>query len=385
MTTDSSSTDTVPATPASDAAPRPAPAPQRSVAPAPRRGGGTLAVAILFALVALGAAGYAGYRVWQLEQRDVEKTGTVEALKAQVGSLSSSVTALGEERAVLRQRMGDADSVNRSLREEVLGVSERTRNLEDAVANLSEQSLSGHDAMLLDEAESLLRMAKERFALFGDASGALSAYELADKTLAGVNDGAFSGVRQSLGAEREALAAIRPATREHDLETLAALRAQLPELALKPLDSARPTGAPVSFWQRAGQALGSVVSVRRDDAAPLAAADGRIARELAMLDIAHAEAAILAYDDVARTSALKRVDDTLASQFDPASPAVRDARARVSALVTAQATGPAPQLGGALAELRNLRAVHALKPVKPAAPSSPAHAATAGEPAKVTP
>ena len=56
------------------------------------------------------------------------------------------------------KRLGDAAAVNRSLREELLGQSERTRNLEDAVAKLAEKSLSGHDAMLLDETESLLRM-----------------------------------------------------------------------------------------------------------------------------------------------------------------------------------------------------------------------------------
>ncbi|MBB3226142.1 uroporphyrin-3 C-methyltransferase [Luteibacter sp. Sphag1AF] len=394
MTTDSPQTDSVPATPAHDAAPRAAAPEPRRPAPAARHGGGTLAVAVLFALVALGAAGYAGYRVWQLEQRDGENARTVDTLKAQVATLSASVSTMGDERNVLRQRMGDSDAVNRSLREEVLGVSERTRNLEDAVANLSEQSLSGHDAMLLDEAESLLRMAKERFALFGDASGALSAYELADKTLAAVNDAAFSGVRQSLGAERAALAAVQPIARGHDLDTLAALRAQLPSLPLKPLDSPQNDAAATGFWQRAKQALSSVVSVRRDDSTPLAAADGRIARELAMLDIAHAEAAILAYDDVARDASLKRVAATLASQFDTSMPAVREAQASITALVRSSAKGAAPKLGSALDELRNLRSVHALKPVKggTAAPASsasapaPAHAASiAADAARGTP
>ena len=63
---------------------------------------------------------------------------------------------------------------------ELLGQGERTRQLEDAVAKLAEKSLSGHDAMLLDETESLLRMGAERYTLFHDAQGAAAAYALRD-------------------------------------------------------------------------------------------------------------------------------------------------------------------------------------------------------------
>jgi uroporphyrin-3 C-methyltransferase len=261
----------------------------------------------------------------------------------------------------------------------MLGVSERTKNLEDAVANLSERSLSGHDAMLLDEAESMLRMAKERFALFGDANGALSAYDLADKTLAAVNDSAFSAVRQSLAAEREALNGIAPPSRASDLAVLAELRAQIPTLPLTSTDAKNDTTQDRDFWQRAGDALGSIVKVSHDDGTPLGLADDRIARELAALDVAHAESAVLAYDDVGRNAALKRVDATLAARFDLTSPDVQAARSRIAALLASQAKGHEPKLGAALAELRNLRSVHALKGGD--ANSGPAHAASAPAPA----
>ena len=64
-----------------------------------------------------------------------------------------TLKTLDDERRALRDRLRDADDVNRGMREELLGQNERLRNLEDAVAKLSEKSLSGHDAMLLDEAE----------------------------------------------------------------------------------------------------------------------------------------------------------------------------------------------------------------------------------------
>ena len=164
MTNETSTTDTAPASPVPAAAPSTASA-RRPTGPAPRRGGGGLAIAILFSLAALGAAGYTGWTVWNMRQ----DLGAANGLRGQVDTLQTAVDGLRDDNANLRRRISDADGVNRSAREEMLGVSERTRNLEDAVANLSERSLSGHDAMLLDEAESLLRMAKERFALFGDA------------------------------------------------------------------------------------------------------------------------------------------------------------------------------------------------------------------------
>lgn len=387
MTNETTPTDPSPATPAPAAAPSPA-TPRRPASPVPRRGGGALAIAILFSLAALGATGYTAWTVWGMR----EDLGAANGLRGQVDTLQAGVDGMREENANLRRRLNDADAVNRSAREEMLGVSERMRNLEDAVANLSERSLSGHDAMLLDEAESLLRMAKERFALFGDANGALSAYDLADKTLAAVNDSAFAAVRQDLAAEREALAAVAPAARANDLSTLADLRAQLPTLPLK-RDEVKPAGdAQPGFWQRAGSALGSIVRVSHDDGSPVALADERIARELAALDITHAEAAVLAYDDVGREAALKRADAALAAHFDDAAPAVQAARSRIAALLASQARGNQPRLGAALTELRNLRSVHALQGAAPAAQpaaagsaAAPARAATAAAPHEGTP
>lgn len=373
MTTETPPTAPIPATPAPAAAPAPV-SPRRLADPAPRRGGGALAVAILISLAALGAAGYTAWTVWTMRQ----DLGAANGLRGQVDTLQGTVDGLRDDNANLRRRVADADGVNRSAREEMLGVSERTKNLEDAVANLSERSLSGHDAMLLDEAESLLRMAKERFALFGDASGALSAYDLADKTLAGVNDSAFAAVRQSLTAEREALAAVAPSARASDLDTLADLRAQLPTLPLRDLDAPVGNNETRGFWQRAGDALGNIVKVSHDDGTPMGLADDRIARELAALDVAHAEAAVLAYDDLGRGAALKRVDATLAARFNPNSPAVQSARGRITALLASQAKGTEPKLGAALAELRNLRSVHALQAGSAAAP---AHAGSVAHPA----
>jgi uroporphyrin-3 C-methyltransferase len=114
--------------------------------------------------------------------------------------------------------------------------------------------------------------------------------------------------------------------------------------------------------------------VRRDNGAPLAVADARFARELDALDLAQAQAALLAHDREGYVAALHRVDASLASQFDESAATVQQARGTLKQLESQlPATAPV-QLGAALAELRNLRAVHALAPA--AAASAPAPAAS---------
>jgi uroporphyrin-3 C-methyltransferase len=358
---------------------RPATAPRESRP----RGGGSLALAVLLALIAVGVSGYIGWRQWQQEQGNAADSQNVTGLQQRVATLETTLSGVNGERSSLNQRLNDAAAVNRSLREELIGQAERTRNLEDAVAKLAEKSLSGHDAMLLDETESMLRMASERYTLFHDAQGAAAAYALADQTLAAVNDGAFSGLRQSIGAERDALAKSQPPSQASALEQLTELRGTLAELPLKPIDTSNTTPA-TDAWSRIGRALAGVISVQRDNGAPLAVADARFARELAALDLAQAQVALLAYDSKAYAAALQRVAAALSTQFDGSAPAVQQAQVTLKQLAAALPTNAPVQLGAALNELRNLRAVHALKPgadnVAPAAASSASKPASGARP-----
>jgi len=318
-----------------------------------------LALALLLALAAVAMAAYVGWRQWQQERSSAANRQGETALAQRLDALETALADLAGERGSLDKRLGEAAQVNHSLRESLLAQAERTRHLEDAVAQLAEKSLSGHDAMLLDETESLLRMASERYNLFHDAQGAAAAYALADQALAGVDDGAFTGLRQSIDAERHALANSQPADQARALQQLGELRARLPGLPLKPLDN--PVAAPATdAWSRIGRALAGVISVQRDNGAPLAVADARFARELVAIDLAQAQAALLAHDAKAYASALKRVDAGLAAQFDTEAAAVKQVRTTLGQLGAALPLGNEVVLGAALVELHNLRAVHAL-------------------------
>ena len=357
--------------------PAPAAAP-RATKPAPREAaprGGSVALALLLALLALLAAGYVGWRQWQQRQSHAADARTLDALQQRVAALETTLASVSGGRANLAQRLDAADQLDRTLQASQQSQEDRLRLLEGAVGKLSESTLSAHDATLLDQTESLLRMAKERYELFHDAQGAAAAYALAAQTLAAVNDSVYAGTRQVVEAERRALLASQPTGQAEALDRLTALRGVLPTLPLKPLDA--PAGASSSAWSRIGRALAGVISVQRDNGAPLAVADARFARELAALDLAQAQAALLAHDPKAWAAALQRADAGLASQFDDRAESVQQARATLKQLVDALPNNTPVQLGTALTELRNLRAVHVLRPAgaeagaKPEGPAKP--------------
>lgn len=340
--------------------------------PKPRRGGALAVLALLLALVALAGVAFGAWQWWQWRQHRHDAGASVAQLQKQVADLRRSVASgrqQGKAGAEARQAMQAAD---RALRQRVDGLSGRVDSLDAAVASLARHQRDGREAMLLDQAGMLLRMGRQRYALFHDAGGAVKALELADQTLAAVHDPALSGVRRAIDAEREALVATHPASRAADLAALADLRASIATLPLKPLDADAGKSADRGFWSRVWQALSTAVVIRRDDGSVQNVADARLTRKLAALDVAEAQAARLAWDIEASRAALRRVAGALDTAFDADDPGVRKARAEVERLLAAKPASP-PSLGKALRQLRALRGVRdAAAPA--AAASTPAKA-----------
>jgi uroporphyrin-3 C-methyltransferase len=320
---------------------------------AARRGG----LAWLVALAALVVAIVALWRVYALEHGSAARqAAAVDDLAARVDTLSHAIEQRKRDYDALRGRITDADEVNKGVREELLGLSERSRHLEDAVANLSEQRLSGRDALALNEAEFLLQQAQERLALFQDAAAALSAYRLADSALAATEDPVFASVRQTIGAERQALEAAKPAETAATLAALAHLRDALATLPQRAVAAAAPAPAPPSRWQGF---IDQFVRISHDDGNDtFAGHDIALARSLLTLDLRSAEAALLARDDAGYKAALARVRRGIGRTFDASAASATLAEIdRLAALPLAPAL---PELGSALKELRNLRATRAL-------------------------
>jgi uroporphyrin-III C-methyltransferase len=321
--------------------------------------------------------------IWQAwtstegEQRAAQDD--MQQLAARVETLGRTVDQARRDADSLRARLDDAAKVNESLREQLLALVERAKRFEDSLANLADKRLSGHDAMMLNEAESLLALGAARYTLFHDAQTASDAYHLADGALAAVDDAAFSTVRQSVSAEIEALTALKSADIAAVLGSLAALRggaAQLPapahELSADESGSSRWAHL-LSQFIRVRTSDGSAVIVQRHDLA--------LARQLYALDLRDAEAAALARDETRYRAALADAQILLKTDFDVAAALVAAAASTVAGLENMTlAPSPPANLGSALKELRNLRATHALQqPVRPADPGKPDQIKSSGD------
>lgn len=343
-------------------APAAAPVPAPSHPATAARRGGTLA--LLIALVALIVAGFALWRVVAIERGQGDAQSS---LRGELGTRIDDLARAGDQRKrdfdTLRQRLADADSVNKSVREELLALGERSRHLEDAVANLADQRLTGRDALALNEAEFLLQLADERLALFHDAEAALAAYRLADSALASAEDPVFSGVRQTIGAEMQALAAAKPL---ETTSTLAALERVRDSLATLPPKSETPKAEPSS--SRFATLLRQFVRIDETSGVAPESRDPALARSLVAIELRGAEAALLARDPESYSASLARAKAAISTGFDVQSPATKQDLADLDRLSSAPLAPALPELGSALRELRNLRATRALSQPRVASP-----------------
>ncbi len=353
--------------------------PPPAAAPTPRRGLPALTVALL----ALALAAFGAWQSWRTEraqaQRDNGIAGEQASLGARADAAARDASASKQGLETLAQKVADADAVNRSLREEVLGLGERARIVEDAVGSLAERRLDGAAALRVNEAEFLLRMGQERLTLFGEPAGTVAAWRLADAELAAMDDPVFAGVRQTLAAEIAQLEQAghdRRAPRLAALERLADAAATLrPRIGIADRAPAVAGGAP--WYARALDALGQFVRVHRIDPAggallsPLNVDAARSALELELL---LARAALVVGDEPRHAAALIRARQRLAASFDTGQPAVRDGLATLDAAIAAAGSEPSPAAPQALQELRNLRAARALADSVPRPAPAPAPA-----------
>ena len=322
------------------------------------------------AIALLGAVAYLFWRTWALdaEQQRLAQTD-LQQVDAQIAALARGTEQARRDTETLRARLDDAGKVNQSLREQLLGLGERARLVEDAIANLADKRLTGHDAMLLDESEMLLALGGERFALFHDPAATIAAYRLADTTLAAIEDPAFSTVRQSISAEIDGLSNLGGADVAATSAALTALRTDAAQLPPARRDAGN-AGEESRWWH----VFGNLVRVRTgaDAAAAAQRHDASLARQLYVLDLRDAEAALLARDTARYRAALAQAQAELKLDFDMGADAVKSAQDALERLGKAELAPPAPpQLGAALRELRNLRATHALRQARPPAASAP--------------
>lgn len=256
---------------------------------------------------------------------------------------------LRRDQRLANERLQDAAATNRVLRDEMLGLSQRSALLEETVQKLADPNRHGAQALRLDEVELLLRLGQQRLSIAGDADGARRAYALANAALNGVDDPGYLNLRQALVQERDALDRLGAGPQAQAgqlLDTLAADLQRLPEHTAQENEAAQP------WWQKV---LAPLVDIRpsRGDAL-LVGGDRNAARDALQIEVSLARAAAERGDAAGFAQSLRRVD-TWTTRLWPDSPQRRQARTRLRTLQQAPLRPRLPELGTTLLQLQAMR------------------------------
>lgn len=222
--------------------------------PAPARRFPLAWLLLVVAVAAVGVALLLGWRAWQNYQ--ATQLQAAQAQQQRWDGTQQMLETLRRDQRLANERLQDAAATNRVLRDEMLGLSQRSALLEDTVQKLADPNRHGAQALRLDEVELLLRLGQQRLSIAGDADGARRAYALANGALSGIDDPGYLNLRQALVQERDALERLGAGPQAEagkNLDALAAELQRLPEQTAQASDAAQP------WWQKA---LAPLVDIR---------------------------------------------------------------------------------------------------------------------------
>ncbi len=261
------------------------------------------------------------------------------------------------EVATLRRALDDAARINRAMREQLLGLTQRVGLLEDGLAGVERGAAPGIDAVRLAEADFLLRLGEERLRLFSDVVGAREAFALADAQLAEVSDPRATSIRQTLVLERDALAAVAVADLPLILTRLDRLADDVSSWPLRGreqrVDAGGATGD-AGWWSRLAGAADRYFRVRRVDPEELGGA-GPLLRERIALDLSRARLLLLRAQGEPARATLESMRALVAREFDSSDSRVADALGVLDEIRGAPLVPQWPELGESRRELARLR------------------------------
>ena len=309
--------------------------------PVPRRRSAALWVVPLLLVI---TAGVIGLRQWRAhEQADADQ------LDQQVDALSERMNSIRTEQRSHARRLQQADSLNRVLRDELDGITQRAALLENSVEKLADPDRHGAQALRLDETELLLTLGSQRLQIAGDLDGARRAYALAAGVLDGIDDPAYLSLRQTLLQERTALDALGADPR---VKAIARLDVFAQSVTAPETRDATTRDLHAPWWKRA---FGNLIQVQPTQrAVAVQAADRAAALAGLQLEISLARAAAERRDNESYRQALRRADAWL-QRLTPDPAALAQQRAQLQALTALPLSLSVPTLGSTLQQLRQLR------------------------------
>lgn len=333
--------------------------------PPRRRAAAWIVLVLVFGAIGVAIWAWAPWRASPAQPADQRASAPAEPAAA-----TTTPAAVVSEVEVLHDRLEDLARINRTLREQVLSLTQRLSLVEEAIDNARRGEAPGIDGLRLEEANWLLGLAEQRLALLGDRRGALAALDLADAQLREVAEIEVARVRQALALERAALRAggfgIDVPAVLGRLDQLAAAVDNWPD---KPPDAlALPADA--GWTARVLAGLDRYFRVRRiagDERAPA----GPLARERLLLELSRSRWLLLRGDWPATAQALATVRRLVATAFPTEDAAVAAGLSTLDELIALPWHAEPPRLGEARSELARLRAAAAGAAGDPPATSAP--------------
>ena len=308
----------------------------------------------LMLAIAILLTGMLAWQAWsgRAPRPDAGPDLSADALDERLLQAEAAIVTLRHAQEGANQRIADTRARTGLLRDEVLGVTQRSSLLEDSVRELSGQQRNGIASLRLDEVELLLALAQQRLQLSGDLAGAIRATELADSVLSMQHDASLLDLRQTLAQELAALRALPPNPGARAAGELDALEAMLPKFASA--SGRAPAGAgpdAVHGWRKL---LDAFVQVRPSGSQDLLSPADRDAGEAALsLEVALARTALVRQDQATFRASIGRIDGWLQRLYPP-SALLSQRRARLRALRTLSLGYDLPIAGSSLDQLRRI-------------------------------
>jgi len=286
----------------------------------------------------------------------VADAGDPATFDARLLQVESELGAIRRSQEATNQGLTDTRARTSLLRDEVLGVTQRSALIEDSVRELAGSRHEGEMSLRVDEAELLLVFAQQRLRIAGDLPGAVRATELAESVLAQQRDPALLNLRQALAQELIALRGAPPLPQALAASELDAFEAALPSLETTSPSAPSVTAPGVSGLQRLMQAFVQVRSSGEQDL--LAPADRSTGEAALGLELALARSALDHRDPTEFHGSLARIDRWLQRLY-ATGPRLAGQRLRLARLGKLDLTATVPEAGSTLEDLHAWQRRHA--------------------------
>lgn len=316
----------------------------------PGRWGAKLAIGIVVLLLA-------GVLLWRwpasrqaLGLHAPESTPVATSIEQRLQLAEQTLAQLEQQRQQWQLRLNESSQRTNLLRDEVLGIGERSALLEDSVREMSQGSRNAQADLRVSEAELLLIMARERWQLTGDLAGTIQATELAAVAVNGLNDSRWLNLRQALAQELAAWRAVESEPRAIARSELDALEVLIPQLPPAHAGNSPPAG---EYGLK--RLMNALIRVEPSDKQSLISPSERQAAQTALaLELANARFALQLRQSHEYKRSVLRIHYWLGRLYAN-TPALSERRTRLLASADAPLVLPMPLAGSSLLELQRLK------------------------------